>query len=75
MIVKASGGSGVTRPQLYQTVPTSTIIQAEQQDRFLQAGELGELTAYMSSGLKRVEIASVLTQNSCLLYTSDAADE
>lgn len=57
MIVKASGGSGVTRPQLYQTVPTATIVQAEQQDRFLQAGELGELNAYLSSGLKRVEIA------------------
>ena len=64
MIVKASGGSGVTRPQLYQTVPTATIVQAEQQDRFLQSGELGELSAYMSSGLKRVEIASILTQKS-----------
>jgi phycobilisome core-membrane linker protein len=72
MIVKASGGSGVTRPQLYQTVPTATIVQAEQQDRFLQAGELGELNAYLSSGLKRVEIASVLTQNSELIVSKAA---
>lgn len=72
MIVKASGGSGVTRPQLYQTVPTATIVQAEQQDRFLEAGELGELNAYMSSGLKRVEIASILTQNSELIVSKAA---
>ncbi|MEM9135812.1 MAG: phycobilisome rod-core linker polypeptide, partial [Cyanobacteria bacterium P01_F01_bin.42] len=72
MVVKASGGSGVTRPQLYQTVSTATIIQAEQQDRFLQAGELGEISTYMSSGLKRVEIASVLTQNSRTIVSKAA---
>ncbi|MCM1981379.1 phycobilisome rod-core linker polypeptide [Lyngbya confervoides] len=72
MIVKASGGSSVAQPQLYQTVPTSTIVQAEQQDRFLQAGELSELSTYLSSGLKRIEIAAVLTQNSELIVSKAA---
>ncbi len=35
MSIKASGGSSLAKPQLYQTVAVSTIIQAEQQDRFL----------------------------------------
>lgn len=72
MIVKASGGSSVARPQLYQTVPVSTIIQAEQQDRFLQQGELSELSVYLGSGLKRIEIASILTQNSEVIVSRAA---
>ena len=64
MTVKASGGSSVARPQLYQTVPASTISQAEQQDRFLEKGELNELTTFFSSGVKRLEIAQILTNNS-----------
>ena len=64
MSVSASGGSSVARPQLYQTVPVSTIVQAEQQDRFLDRGELNELSSFYNSGFKRLEIAAILTQNS-----------
>ncbi len=64
MSVKASGGSSLALPQLYQTVPVSTISQAEQQDRFLEMGELSELTTYFLSGSKRLEIAQILTSNS-----------
>ncbi|MGB3491805.1 MAG: hypothetical protein WBA57_03690, partial [Elainellaceae cyanobacterium] len=72
MTVKASGGSSVARPQLYQTLPVSTISQAEQQDRFLARGELGELSSFFSSGLKRLEIAQTLTRNSELIVSRAA---
>jgi phycobilisome core-membrane linker protein len=72
MSVKASGGSSVARPQLYQTVPVATIIQAEQQDRFLGKGELDELTRYFNSGTKRLEIAETLTQNSDIIVSRAA---
>ena len=72
MIVKASGGSSVARPQLYQTVPVATIIQAEQQDRFLQQGELSDLAIYLSSGVKRLEIAAILAQNSEVIVSRAA---
>jgi phycobilisome core-membrane linker protein len=72
MSVKASGGSSVARPQLYQTVPVATISQAEQQDRFLGQGELKELTQYFRSGQKRLEIAEILTRNSELIVSRSA---
>jgi len=72
MSVKASGGSSVARPQLYQTVPVATIIQAEQQDRFLGRGELDELARYFSSGAKRLEISETLTQNSEIIVSRAA---
>lgn len=72
MSLKASGGSSVARPQLYQTIPVATISQAEQQDRFLGRGELSELSSYFSSGLKRLEIANLLTQNSELIVSRAA---
>lgn len=72
MVVKASGGSSVTRPQLYQTVPVGTIVQAEQQDRFLDSGELSAISTYLKSGAKRIEIASVLTLNSGLIVSKAA---
>ena len=72
MSLKASGGSSVARPQLYQTLPAATIIQAEQQDRFLARGELSELSSYFSSGLKRLEIANVITRNSELIVSRAA---
>lgn len=72
MSVKASGGSSVANPQLYQTVALSTIIQAEQQDRFLENGELGELTNYFRSGTKRLEIADTITRNSDLIVSRAA---
>ncbi|MBD2020929.1 phycobilisome rod-core linker polypeptide [Leptolyngbya sp. FACHB-36] len=72
MSVKASGGSSVARPNLYQTLPVSTITQAEQQDRFLGRGELDELARYFSSGAKRLEIAAILTQKSDLIVSRAA---
>jgi len=72
MSVKASGGSSVARPQLYQTVPTSTIVQAEQQDRFLLRGELDELAVFLNSGAKRLEIAATLTKNSEIIVSRAA---
>lgn len=72
MSVKASGGSSVARPNLYQTLAVSTISQAEQQDRFLGLGELSELSEYFSSGLKRLAIAETLTQNSDIIVSRAA---
>ncbi|MBK1986850.1 phycobilisome rod-core linker polypeptide [Sphaerospermopsis aphanizomenoides BCCUSP55] len=72
MSVKASGGSSVARPQLYQTLPVATISQAEQQDRFLGTGELGELATYFASGAKRLEIAQILTENSEIIVSRAA---
>lgn len=72
MSVTASGGSSVARPNLYQTLPVSTISQAEQQDRFLGRGELSELSSFFSSGLKRLAIADALTQNSELIVSRAA---
>ncbi|MBE9115121.1 phycobilisome rod-core linker polypeptide [Lusitaniella coriacea LEGE 07157] len=72
MSVKASGGSSLARPQLYQTVALSTISQAEQQDRFPDTGELGQLTAYFQSGNKRLAIAQTLADNSDLIVSRAA---
>ena len=72
MSVKASGGSSVARPNLYQTLPVSTISQAEQQDRFLGRGELSELSSFFSSGLKRLAIADTLTKSSELIVSRAA---
>ena len=72
MSIKASGGSSLAKPQLYQTVAVSTIIQAEQQDRFLDRNELGELDTYFNSGLRRLAIAEILTQNSDLIVSRAA---
>jgi phycobilisome core-membrane linker protein len=72
MSVKASGGSSVARPQLYQTVAVATIAQAEQQDRYLGRGELDELTRFFNSGAKRLAIAETLTRNSELIVSRAA---
>lgn len=74
MSVKASGGSPVAQPQLYRTASISTIIQAEQQDRFLQLGELNQLVAFLNSGNKRLAIADLLTKNANILVAK-AADK
>ncbi|MGH2413928.1 MAG: phycobilisome rod-core linker polypeptide, partial [Microcystaceae cyanobacterium] len=72
MSVKASGGSSLARPQLYQTVPVSAISQAEQQDRFLENAELNQLTEYFRSGSTRLAIAQALTSNSDLIVSRAA---
>lgn len=72
MTVTASGGSSVARPQLYQTVPVSTILQAEQQDRFLGLGELSDLSTFFKSGAKRLAIADILTRSAELIVSRAA---
>jgi len=72
MTVTASGGSSVARPQLYQTLPVSTIAQAEQKDRYMERTELGELKTFFSSGMKRVAIAQTLTRYSELIVSQAA---
>lgn len=72
MSVKASGGSAPARPQLYQTLPVATISQAEQQDRYMGRGELDELSGFFNSGLKRVQIAELLTRYSELIVSQAA---
>ncbi len=64
MSVTASSGAVNARPRLYQTAITSTISQIEQQDRFATRSELSDLSTYFQSGLKRLEIAAILTKNS-----------
>ena len=72
MTLKASGGGGVARPQLYQTLPVATISQAEQQDRYIGKGELEELTSFFASGTKRVAIAEAITLYSELIVSQAA---
>lgn len=72
MTLKASGGSVVARPQLYQTLPVATISQAEQQDRYMDKGELEELSGFFSSGAKRIAIAEALTRYSELIVSQAA---
>ncbi|MBW4510932.1 MAG: phycobilisome rod-core linker polypeptide [Scytonematopsis contorta HA4267-MV1] len=72
MTLKASGGSSLVRPQLYQTVAVATINQAEQQDRYLGQGELSELASYFKSGARRLEIAKLLTDNSEIIVSRAA---
>jgi phycobilisome core-membrane linker protein len=72
MSVKASGGSSLARPQLYQTVPVSAISQAEQQDRFLEKSELNELTTFFRSGGQRLAIAQELSNNADLIVSRAA---
>ena len=72
MSVTASGGSSLARPQLYRTVAVSTILQAEQQDRYLEKGELTELTAYYKSGSRRLNIAQTITNNADIIVSRAA---
>ncbi|WP_204141664.1 phycobilisome rod-core linker polypeptide [Halomicronema sp. CCY15110] len=72
MTLKASGGSVVARPQLYQTLPVATISQAEQQDRYMSKGELQELVGFFNSGGKRIAIAEALTRYSELIVSQAA---
>ena len=72
MSVTASGGSSLARPQLYKTVAVSAILQAEQQDRYLEKGELKELTAYYKSGFQRLNIAQTITNNADIIVSRAA---
>jgi len=72
MMVKASSGSPMVAVKLYTTVSISSITQAEQQDRFLQLGELNQLVSFLNSGSKRLEIAETLAKNANFLVSKSA---
>jgi len=63
MSVTASSGSPRVSPQLYDTLPLSSVRQAEQQDRFPDGGELDALITFFRSGPSRVAAAARLTAN------------
>nr|YP_009393109.1 phycobilisome linker polypeptide [Bostrychia moritziana]ARW61671.1 phycobilisome linker polypeptide [Bostrychia moritziana] len=72
MIVKASGTSPLVKPKLYKTASISSILQAEQQDRFLQLGELNQLVSFFNSGNRRLDIANILARNANVLVAKSA---
>nr|YP_009392901.1 phycobilisome linker polypeptide [Caloglossa intermedia]ARW61463.1 phycobilisome linker polypeptide [Caloglossa intermedia] len=72
MVVRYSSGSPSVQPKLYRTVSILSIMQAEQQDRFLQLGELNQLVTFLNSGSKRLAISSILTQNADFLVAKAA---
>lgn len=72
MIVKASGGSSLVQPKMYTTASLTSILQAEQQDRFLQLGELNQLVTFFSSGDQRIKIAELISANADFLVAQAA---
>jgi phycobilisome core-membrane linker protein len=72
MSVKASSGERAVHPQQYQTLPLATISQAERLDRWLNRSELSELGSYFSSGVKLLEIATVLAKNAEIIVAHGA---
>lgn len=72
MIVKASGGSVLVQPKMYTTASLTSILQAEQQDRFLQLGELNQLVTFFSSGDQRIKIAELISANADFLVAQAA---
>ncbi|MEY3930934.1 MAG: hypothetical protein RLZZ516_2644, partial [Cyanobacteriota bacterium] len=63
MTVTASSGSSRVAPQRYDTLPLSSVRQAEQQDRFPDGGELNTLVTFFQSGQLRLEAARRLSAN------------
>ncbi len=63
MTVTASSGSTRVDPQLYDTLPLSSVRQAAQQDRFPDGGELDTLITFFESGRSRVLAARRLSAN------------
>jgi phycobilisome core-membrane linker protein len=63
MTVTASSGSPRVSPQLYDTLPLSSVRRAEQQDRFPDGGELDTLITFFRSGNDRLSAARVLASN------------
>jgi phycobilisome core-membrane linker protein len=63
MSVTASSGSTRVAPQLYDTLPLSSVRRAEQQDRFPDGGELDALITFFQSGQTRVEAARRISAN------------
>ncbi|MFM2080225.1 MAG: hypothetical protein RLZZ219_907, partial [Cyanobacteriota bacterium] len=63
MTVTASSGSSRVAPQRYDTLPLSSVRQAEQQDRFPDGGELNSLVTFFQSGQLRLEASRRLSAN------------
>ncbi len=63
MTVTASSGSPRVSPQLYDTLPLSSVRQAEQQDRFPDGGELDTLVTFFRSGQDRLEASKIIAAN------------
>ena len=63
MTVTASSGSPRVSPQLFDTLPLSSVRQAEQQDRFPDGGELDNLITFFRSGQDRIQAAEILATN------------
>ncbi|MEM8809316.1 MAG: phycobilisome rod-core linker polypeptide [Cyanobacteria bacterium P01_G01_bin.38] len=72
MTDQINGGSPVVHPQLYHTVPTAVIVEAQQRDRYLNQSEAKELSVFFGSGLKRLEIAQTLTQQADKIVAAGA---
>jgi len=72
MTVTASSGSPRVSPQRYDTLPLSSIRQAEQQDRFPDRGELDTLITFFQSGSVRVEAAKRLSANATAIVAKAA---
>jgi len=72
MTVTASSGSTRVNPQLYDTLPLSSVRQAEQQDRFPDGGELRTLITFFQSGQTRVEAAQRITANAAAIVARAA---
>lgn len=63
MTVTASSGSTRVSPQRYDTLPLSSVRQAQQQDRFPDGGELDAMVTFFRSGQTRVEVARRISAN------------
>ena len=72
MSVTASSGSPRVSPQLYDTLPLSSVRQAEQQDRFPDRGELENLITFFQSGQARVEASNKLSANATAIVARAA---
>ena len=72
MTVTASSGSPRVTPQRYDTLPLSSVRQAEQQDRFPDRGELDNLITFFQSGAVRVEAARRLSANATAIVAKAA---
>lgn len=63
MTVTASSGSPRVSPQLFDTLPLSSVRQAEQQDRFPDNGELNSLVTFFRTGQDRIEASRIIAAN------------
>jgi phycobilisome core-membrane linker protein len=72
MTVTASSGSTRVTPQLFDTLPLSSVRKAEQQDRFPDGSELQTLITFFQSGQIRVAAAQKLSENAAEIVAKAA---